>query len=108
MVTYQNNFHRGQTGNKLAFGKDLKIRIPGATIVTARLERKDSGGLWKIIQIEQSGRKSNPWKDMVKFEMIDFDGKGGYASMPSGEYRVKVWFWKDNRGGSFTDKFEIE
>lgn len=107
MTKYLTNFHRGKTGNKLAYATDLIIKIDGASIVTGRLEKLESGKV-KVIQIEQSGRKSNPWPDKVKFEMIEFDGKGGRAPMPRGSYLVEVWYWVNNKGGHFTDKFEIE
>ena len=106
-MRYQTNFYRGQTGNKLRYKTDLEIRIVGADIVTGRLERIENGKT-KVLQIEQSGRKSNPWRDMVKFEMVDFDGRGGRAPFPRGSYLVKVWYWLDGRGGHFTDRFEIE
>lgn len=108
MITYLSNFHRGISGNKLAYGKDLILQVKGASIITGRLMKRKPDGSFKVIQIEQSGRKSNTWPDKVKFEMVEFDGAGDYMRMPRGPYAIKVWFWLDGKGGSFSEKFEVE
>ena len=108
MSQYQTNFVRGVGGNVLPHGQDLKIQIKGADVVTARLDKRGSFFRWKVIQIEQSGHRGNPEKDSVTLEMRYRITGGRYEYFEPGKYRVKTWYWKNNRGGSYTDVFEIE
>lgn len=87
---YQTNFQRGQQGNMLPYGKkNLIVRIPGARWVAGRLSQKIIDGSYKVIQIEQTGTRNNPWQDTIVFEMIKVQG-GEIVSMERGEYRITI------------------
>lgn len=108
---YQNNFHQvtGQNpGNKLKVGEHLKIRIEGASSVSGRLT-KLVNGTPQHVQIEQSGSPHNPWKDLIKFEMLDYDTATQTTTpMGPGKYQVVISYVKDGRIFGITDDFEIE
>ncbi len=118
MAKFETNFHREPTGNKLEKGKDCIVKIRGdndeiPTFATGLLYRRGPFGQTTLIQIEQTGRRSNPWKDIVKFEMQNPDG-----SDMEGDYRI--WIKsnyvgvKPNKDGhtqyerDFGDNFEID
>lgn len=111
MTRYKPNFVRRPSGNKLPHGKDLIIKVEGATIVTGIL-RKRKFLRWKVIQIEQSGHKNNPLIDQIKFEMVTYDKETGeLIPMPKGSFRVTTLFHDPKTPGdstSYNDKFEIE
>jgi len=87
---YQTNFQRGDHGNMLRYGKkNLIVRIPGARWVAGRLSQKRQNGSYKVIQIEQTGTRNNPWKDTIVFEMLKVDG-GQIVPMSLGGYRITV------------------
>ena len=58
---YTNNFHKETGGNKLMQGQNLTITIDGdPTYVIGRLFKRGFLGIRnKLIQIEQSGHRSN-------------------------------------------------
>ncbi len=110
MAKWTTNFHRGQFGNSLNQTEDLIVTIRGdndevPNWATGLLFRRKSFFRKNLIQIEQTGRKSNPSKDTLKFEMKERDG----SPMAKGKYRVVV------KGGflpvaftrKFGDNFEI-
>lgn len=89
MDWYKTNFQRGQKGNMLSFGTpELKIKIEGARWMAGRLSMRKGNG-FKVIQIEQSGTKNNPWNDKIVFELVKKNGKST-SPLPSGEYRITV------------------
>lgn len=100
------NFQRGTKGNMLPFGcRELKIKIAGSKWVAGRLDMKKNGQ-WKVIQIEQTGTKNNPWKDKVVFEMLKIqDGK--VVPMPPGDYRVTLRAERGSGVTGVTDEFYI-
>lgn len=103
---YQNNFVQGQDGNKLPFGTNLKIKIDDASLVSGRLSKLTANGPMAL-QIDQSNAPNNPWPDMVKFEMLDWNNKKP-TPMERGKYSVEVWYVRNGREGTFTDNFEIQ
>lgn len=97
-------------GNILKRGSDLVIRIEGATIVTAKLYKKQSFFRWKLIQIEQSGRLGNPERDTVKLELKEYNNFGQLVPMDRGKYKVETWAYipsTSSYGNKWTDKFEV-
>ena len=103
LPSYETNFHKEKTGNSLHVGEDLTIRIGGNPLYVAGvLYKQKAFWRWQVIQIEQTGHRSNPSKEAITFEMKD---RGG--AMSPGNYRVKT---KCNIGGQefgWDDKFEI-
>ena len=105
------NFHKGEDGNSLNRGEDLTIKITpreGEQIVyvIGRLFKKKFFG-WQMIQLEMTGRKSNPEKDRITFEMKDYNG-GRIADMPTGKYKVTTYCYIKNVGGKrWSDEFEV-
>jgi len=97
------NFHKDRTGNSLHVGEDLTITVDGNPLYVAGvLYKRKSFGRKQVIQIEQTGHRSNPSKNSITFELKD---RGG--DMPIGDYLVKT---KCNFGGQefgWSDKFEI-
>lgn len=102
---YQSNFVKGERGNALPFGEPyLWLKVTGVrSYITAKLENETG----KVIQIEQTGHPSNPWKNAVRLEMYSRIN-GDIVPLPRGVYAVTV---TGDRGSSdsnqITDKFEI-
>ncbi len=105
MGTYETNFHKEKSGNSLHSGEDLTITINGNPVyITGILYKRKSFGRKQIIQIEQSGHRSNPSKESITFEMKDRGGQ----NMERGRYRVLTTVYFTGRGGnSWGDNFEI-
>ena len=97
---YKTNFrHDPKKGNVLEYGdKDLIIQIPTATHISGKLEKRTPGKAWKIIQIEQTGRPSNPWKNMLKFEMLKRNSSGAIESLPRGSYQIEISCSRPGKG----------
>ena len=102
---YQNNFFKTRSGNALnskypflwIYIKDVR------SYVTAVL--RDNNG--KVIQIEQTGSVQNPWKDVVKLELIRMVN-GKVVPYKTGIYTVTV---QGDRGSGdaqrITDEFVL-
>jgi hypothetical protein len=107
---YRTNFEKdSERGNVLKQGTDLVITIdagdgldPVYVAGTLWRESRRTGSL-KAIQGEQTGRKTNPSKDSIKFEMVDPDG----SAMRVGKYRVETR-WSFGAGDlGIGDNFEV-
>jgi hypothetical protein len=91
MAIYDTNFHRADTGNALHQGQDLTISVfdidKGKPIYAAGvLYNKQSDGSFRVIQFEQTGRKSNPSLTTLTFEMKNPDN----TPMPTGDYKIEI------------------
>ena len=109
---YQNNFFKTKRGNALnqqypilwAKVKDVRSYVTGVL--------RDSRG--NVIQVEQTGYRGNPWKNVVKFELYkmeyshDKTGKviGKVVPFETGTYTVTI---QGDRGSGdaqrITDEF---
>lgn len=105
---YQTNFHKAKTGNSLHYGEDLTITIDHPTkgdpaYVAGMLYKRKSFGRKTAKQSEQTGRKSNPSKNSITFEMKERDG----SKMPIGKYRIETR-WSFGKGDlGIEENFEI-
>lgn len=105
---YKTNFHKEKSGNSLEYGKDLTITIDHPTrgdpiYVAGMLYKRKSFGRKQAIQAEQTGRKSNPSKNSITFEMKNPDG----TQLPQGNYRVETR-WSFGHGDlGIEENFEI-
>ena len=109
---YQTNFrHDSKRGNVLDYGdRELIIQIPTATYVSGVLRQKSKKSkVWNVIQIEQTGRPSNPWKNIVKFEMFKRTSSGAVESLPHGEYQLEISCTRPGKGYTqgLKDNFDI-
>ncbi len=66
-----------------------KIGVCTTRWVAGRLSKKIIDGSYKVIQIEQTGTRNNPWRDTIVFEMIKVQG-GEIVAMERGDYRITV------------------
>lgn len=102
---YQVNFIKTRYGNGIKTGQVLKIKVPIAESITAKLSYK--GQLLIINQSHAKDEDNDASTTFIKLKHRRF--RIFNYNLPLGEYELHIWFWDRDSGerGLYKEKFQI-